>query len=159
MLHFFCMQIRAITTSLQQSGTLLHICTDSVWSVNILWTCGRKNMHTQPFPAVQIWVGMNKWLPSEWAMSGAKTAYPLTHTPSEGWNTWVHLMLRQDDTLDLHIEQWTWDSPTTLSPVWTPIFLIAAANRATSRLSSPNVTFAISSFFSAMREKVDIVII
>lgn len=45
------------------------------------------------------------------------------------------------------------DSPTTLSPVLTPIFLMAAANNATSRLSSPNVTFTISSFFSAGCQK------
>lgn len=45
------------------------------------------------------------------------------------------------------------DSPTTLSPVWTPIFLMAAAYRATSRRSSPYVTFTISSFASAGEQK------
>ncbi|TNN44627.1 hypothetical protein EYF80_045160 [Liparis tanakae] len=37
--------------------------------------------------------------------------------------------------------------------IWRPIFLMAAANNATSRLSSPNVTFTISSFASAGRHK------
>lgn len=46
-------------------------------------------------------------------------------------------------------EQWTGDSPTTLSPVSIPILLMAAANNATSRLSSPKVTFTISSSASA----------
>lgn len=47
------------------------------------------------------------------------------------------------------------NSPTTLSPVWTPIFLMAAANNATPRLSSPYVTFTISSLASAGSQKTD----
>lgn len=47
------------------------------------------------------------------------------------------------------------NSPTTRSPVWTPIFLMAAANNATLRLSSPYVTFTISSLASAGSQKTD----